>query len=664
MGLIDELVQRARAEGRAALSESEGKRLLAVRGVAVPDGSEAGSARAAADAAEQLGFPVALKIASPDVLHKSDVGGVRLNLADAAAVAQAYDQVTEAVRAQRPEARVGTVLVERMARAGQEVIVGLIRDPLFGPVVMVGLGGIFVEVLGDVAFRLAPITRDDARQMLAELRGARLLEGARGRPAVDREALVDLLMTVAGPGGLAEAADGAIEELDLNPVFAYPDGLLVADARVVLSGSAQSHADRGPDRAERLATMQAVFEPRSVAIIGASTEEEKLGYRAVKNLVDFGYAGDLYPIHPRAAEIYGRKAYPRVTDVPGPVERAIVTVPSGAILEVIDQCVAKGVRIVHIYTGGFGELNAAGRELERQMLARAAGSGLRIIGPNSIGTYAPRGGLSPIVGANREPGGVAMVSQSGGLTYDTIRRGAYQGLRFSKAISIGNAIDLNPTDFLECYVDDPNTTVVGGYVESVPDGRQLRTVLERAAGRKPVAILKGGQTRSGQRAAASHTGALSSDFAIWNALFRQTGVAAVQTIEELLDTLLAFQMLPPMRGSGVALIGPGGGASVTATDAADRQGLQVVPFAQATVDGLVALNLPPGTSLVNPLDVPAGVLRLGGGAVLGQVLGFAADDPNVSALVVHLNLVPILALAPLEVTAGYVQNMVSSVLAL
>jgi acyl-CoA synthetase (NDP forming) len=349
--------------------------------------------------------------------------------------------------------------------------------------------------------------------------------------------------------------------------------------------------------------------------------------------------------------------------VPGPVERVIVTIAAEAVAGVVDECIAKGVKVVHVYTAGFGELDEAGRALERDLLARAGGSGLRIIGPNSIGTYAPSGGLSPTAGAERTAGQVSYVSQSGGLTLDAVRRGCFQGLRFSKAISIGNAIDLDPADFLAHYAEDPDTRVIGAYVESVHDGRRLRAALEAAGPDRPVVILKGGQTDSGQRAAASHTGALAGDFAIWQGLFRQTGVSAVQTIEELLDTLLGFQMLPPMLGPGVALIGPGGGASVTATDAADRQGLEVVPFASQTVRALEALGLPPGTSLVNPLDVPASVLRIEGGAVLGRVLDCAVSDPQVHALVVHLNLVSILALASTELTAGFVQTMVETVIA-
>ncbi|MFN8636634.1 MAG: acetate--CoA ligase family protein [Chloroflexota bacterium] len=651
--------------GRRVVGEVEAKRQLAELGLAVPASRVVRSADEAACAAEELGLPVVVKVASPDILHKSDVGGVALGITSTEQASAAFERVIGSARRARPDARVEAALVEAACPpGGVELIVGLFRDPVFGPVVMLGLGGIFVEVLRDVTFRMAPISRTDALQMLGELRGARLLDGVRGAPPVDRKALADLLVVVAGPDGLATRQDNGevVEELDLNPVFAYADGAVVADARVVYVPA--DDAANVPAHDDLSEAMHAIFAPRSIAVVGASTDELKLGARAVKHLVDLGYPGELYPLHPRAAEVYGRAAYPSLASVPGPVERAIVTIAAEAVPGAIDECVAKGVKVAHIYTSGYGELDAAGREAERDLLARAALGGVRLVGPNSIGTYAPANGISMIAGASREAGHVSVVSQSGGLTNDMIRRGGYQGIRFSKAISIGNAIDLDVADFLAYYAVDPDSHVLGAYVESIRDGRKLRAALEAALPEKPVVILKGGQTSSGLRAAASHTGALAADFAIWQGLFRQTGVSAVQTIEEMLDTLLGFQLLPPMLGSGVALIGPGGGASVTATDAADRQGLEVAPFAPSTVEALVGLGLPPGTSLVNPLDVPASVLRIEGGAVLGRVLDCAVNDPNVHALVVHLNLVAILALAPIEITGAFVQAMVSAVIAL
>ena len=652
----------------AALSEHEAKALLAERGLCVPPGRLTESAAEAVAAAEQLGYPVALKIASPDVLHKSDVGGVRLGLRGPEAVAQAYQAVLAAARAAVPQARLGRVLVERMAAPGQEVIVGLIRDPLFGPVVMFGLGGVFVEVLRDVSFRVAPIDAAEARAMIDELRGAPILHGRRGQPPIDFDALVEVLLAVAGPTGLALTHPQPIAELDLNPVLVGPDGATVVDARIVLGPAESStpapRAESLSPSPQLLETMRAVFRPSSVAVVGASPEQGKLGYRAVANLIEFGYSGRIYPIHPRAAEVAGVPAYPSLAAVPDGVERAIICVPAEAVPGVVDQCVAKGVRVAQIYTAGFGEHSAAGRAVEQDLLARARRGGTRLIGPNCIGTYCPAGGLAPLPGTAREPGPVACVSMSGGLTYDIIRRGRVQGLRFSQAISIGNAIDLDPTDFLEYFAADPGTRMVVMYVETVRDGRRFFELLRRTTPSKPVVILKGGQTERGGAAAASHTGALAGDFAVWSATCRQAGAVQVGTLAELLDVALAFQLLPLPGGPGLALVGPGGGASVTATDAAVRAGLELPPFAPETAAGLRALGLPPGTSLVNPLDAPAGVLRVEQGRVLSRILDLAGQDPNVDTLVVHLNLVPILALNPLEITRGYVANMVDGVLAL
>src|SRR5688500_4245301 len=220
---------------RRSVGEVEAKRLLAGLGLAVPTARLAHSADEAPQPAEEIGFPVVVKVASPDILHKSDVGGVVLNVTTAEQARAAFEQVTGSARRARPDARVDAALVEASCPpGGVELIVGVVRDPRFGPVVMCGLGGIFVEILRDVTFRLAPISRVDALEMLGELRGARLLDGVRGGQPVDRAALADLLLTIAGPDGLASRTGAdAIEELDLNPVFAYPDGVVIADARIV-----------------------------------------------------------------------------------------------------------------------------------------------------------------------------------------------------------------------------------------------------------------------------------------------------------------------------------------------------------------------------------------------------------------------------------------------
>jgi acyl-CoA synthetase (NDP forming) len=227
---IVDVIDRAKSEGRAVLTEVESKQILEEAGIPAASARLASTADEAVKAAAELGYPVVLKIVSPEVTHKSDVGGVKLNLDSAETVAAAFQEITKAVKRQQPEARIKGVAVQKMARPGIEVIVGMSKDPQFGPVLMFGLGGVLVEVLKDVAFRIVPLEARDARQMIREIKGFPVLEGFRGQEAADLEALEKLLLKVSA----FVEAHPEIEELDLNPVFAYKDGALAVDARVVV----------------------------------------------------------------------------------------------------------------------------------------------------------------------------------------------------------------------------------------------------------------------------------------------------------------------------------------------------------------------------------------------------------------------------------------------
>jgi len=229
--MTNAIIAAARGEGRTLLNEVESKQLLEEAGIPTTRARLATSRAAAVAAAAEIGYPVVLKIVSPDIAHKSDVGGVALNLADGAAVAAAYDRIMAAARAAQPSARLNGVAVQTMAEPGAEVIVGMSKDPQFGPVLMFGLGGIMVEVLKDVSFRIVPLTDRDADQMIRDIKGFPVLQGVRGQPPADLPALRRLIAQVSG----FVEAHPEIEELDLNPVFAYPNGALAVDARIVLA---------------------------------------------------------------------------------------------------------------------------------------------------------------------------------------------------------------------------------------------------------------------------------------------------------------------------------------------------------------------------------------------------------------------------------------------
>ncbi len=631
---FERLLARARAEGRTSLSEPEAKQALAAMGIAVPAGEVAADAAAAAAAAERLGGPFAVKVVSPDILHKSDARAVSIRLADAAAVQAAVGTMSAepAVRA----ARVDGWLVERMAAPGVEMVIGAVRDPQFGMMVMVGLGGVFVEVLGDVAFRLVPIARGEAEAMIDALQGRALLDGARGRAPVSRAALVDLLLAVGGEGGLLHRCGDAIAELDLNPVIVSADAAVVVDARVILAPAPGADAQAAAPVAA--VDFDRLFAPKSVAVLGASATDTSIANTFIRRMKKFGYAGAIWPIHPSAPEVEGLPAFRSLADTPGPVDYAYVAIGAARVADALSAGAGR-LGFAQVISSGFGEVEE-GRGLEQGLVAAARSGGFRVVGPNCLGLYSPRGGVTFPDDAPRETGSIGVLAQSGGLSTDIIKRGQTRGVRFSALVTIGNSCDVGAAELTGFYFDDARTRAVGLYLESAKDGRALFELM-RSPKAKPVVLLKGGRTSQGHLAAASHTGSLAGDLRAWEALCEQAPCAMVDTVDRFVDALLALQVLtlrPSRPTRRVVLFGNGGGTSVLAADCFASVGLDILPMDEAAVEAMRALKLPPGTGIVNPIDTPVGTLLQGGGSVAARILDVVYESSGADALVMHLNL--------------------------
>lgn len=634
------MIAAARNAGRRALDEAAGKALLAHYGVAVPKTAVVRGPDEVEEALKALKAPFVVKVISPDILHKSDAGGVRVRLTTTEEVRQAIRAMSG--QAQIKSARVDGWLVEEMAAEGQELVVGGLRDPQFGPLVMVGLGGIFVEVLADVSFRICPIDRLDAEEMLDELKGAAILRGARGRKAASRDAIIDVLLKIGGENGLLMQHAQDIAEADINPLIVSETGAVAVDARFVIEagGSAPSLSSKeGRGTRDAIAEFTPLFAPKTVAVIGASTKGTTFPNVFIRRIREFGFEGPIYPIHPSAAEIDGLPAYQSLADTPEPIDYAFIAIPAAQIPPLLSS--ARGrLRFAQVISSGFGEVEE-GRELQDRLVEAARAGGARLIGPNCLGLYTPRGKITFAEISPKEVGGVGVISQSGGLGTDVIRRGLARGLKFSGLVTVGNCADVTPSDLLEFYFADAQTRVVGMYIETARDGRRLFEILRNARGSKPVVVLKGGRTKQGIAAAASHTGSLAGDDRVWVALSRETGCVLVDTVDEFVDTLLLFQMVTPRREhptERVVLFGNGGGASVLATDYYARLGLEVSPFANDTIAELAALNLPPGTSITNPVDCPVGTLQQEEGRVAEKILDIIYSSGKPDALVMHLNM--------------------------
>ncbi len=582
-----DIIDRAQVAGRSYLMEHESKAILEDLGISTSGSRVARSEDEAMEIFQDLGSPVALKVLSPEVIHKSDSGGVKLQLEDELEVRKAYQQIS---RAFQDKKMVG-VSVQKMARPGVEAIVGVTQDATFGPILMFGLGGVFVEVLKDVSFRSIPISLSDAKEMIEDIKGYAILKGYRGHSA-DIEALEQLLLSISD----LVMKNPDISEMDLNPVFLYPEGYMVADARIIL-GEPRLAA---PSPAKQ--DLHGLFYPKSVAVIGASGTPGKLGWNVFTNLVSHKFQGKLFPINPRAEEIHGIKAYPRISDVPEPVDVAIILVSAGMTPDVIEECCECGVRYIVVESAGFAELGESGKEIEQQMKDIADRYGARLLGPNCSGIINTHCSMVQSIGIVDAlcKGNIGLVSQAG-----VCAAGMLWGLRhimdFGIIATIGNKLDINETDILNAVSDDENVNVICMYLESVKGGRSFIDSARRITLEKPVVVLKSGRTEAGKKAVASHTASLAGNDQIFSAVFRQAGIIRARDYEHMFNLARAISKQPFPDREGVFIVTYAGSLGVIAADAISDNGMRLSELEPHLKERLKKL-LPGYVSGMNPVD--------------------------------------------------------------
>ncbi len=378
--------------------------------------------------------------------------------------------------------------------------------------------------------------------------------------------------------------------------------------------------------------LEPLFYPKSVAVVGASTSEDKFGGRFLKALIDFGYKGPIYPVNPKGSEMTGLKMYPSVTQVPEPVDMAHIMVPARFVPQVLEDCLAKGIRGAQIFTSGFAEIGDEQGRLLEERLTTLAEQGIRLIGPNCFGVYCPESGLTLLPGGNfpRESGSVAFITQSGGHAVEFARLAGGTGIRFSKVVSYGNACDVNESDLLEYMAHDAGTRIITMYLEGPREGRRFLRLVDEVSRKKPVIIWKAGLTRAGRSAVLSHTGSLAGEEAIWDAVFSQTAALRVGNLEELADATVAFLNLPATTGRRVGVIGGGGGISIAAADACDRAGLEIPPMSRRGREELQRVLPPAGTAFRNPVDIGAPIVPP---PVFERVLEIVATEREVESII-------------------------------
>jgi acyl-CoA synthetase (NDP forming) len=378
--------------------------------------------------------------------------------------------------------------------------------------------------------------------------------------------------------------------------------------------------------------MDAIFSPESIAIIGLP-RGMKMGKLFFLALLDQGFKGPIYPVNPKVDEIDGVRSYPDVLSIPGNVDLAIILVHYSQCLEAVRNCAQKGVKAAVIFTSGFSETGSAkGESMQEELTAVARSSGMRIFGPNCMGLYCPKTGLSFFPGMNKTHGNVAMISHSGSLANIIGRISENINVNFSKAVSLGNECDLKAADMLAYLGHDEDTEVIGAYLEGIRDGRRFLDSLKYAASRKPVIIWKVGLNEAGSRAAASHTAALTGTKQVWESVMRQTSAIPVTGLEQFLDTLVAASMLGSKLGPNIAALSGPGGLAVSAAEAIGAHGLNLAPLSEHTVKRLSEFVAETGSSLSNPIDV--GLTASYEIDIYVEAARTVAADPNVDALVI------------------------------
>src|SRR6186713_485422 len=553
----------------------------------------------AAAIATAMGFPVVLKIVSPEILHKTEAGGVLVGVKSADEAQKGYDTIIANAKTYNAKAKILGVQVQQMLAGGQEVIIGAVTDPVFGKLVAFGLGGVLVEVLTAITFRLAPATKDEALSMLDGIAAAQILKGVRGGDPVNRDALATMIQGVSQ----LIADNPEIAEMDLNPVFATKDGAIAADVRIVVNFSPAPARFR-PKHEDIVRDMNRIMKPKAVAVIGASAEAGKIGNSVMKNLINGGYQGRIYPINPSADEIMGLKAYKSVKDVPGDIDVAVFAIPAKFVASAVAECGEKKIPGAVLIPSGFAETGNV--EGQKELVAVAQKYGVRLMGPNIYGFYYTWSNLcATFCTAYDVKGHAALSSQSGGIGMAIIGFSRSAKMGVSAIVGLGNKSDIDEDDLLAFFEQDPNTAIIAQHCEDLKDGRAFAEAAKRVSKKKPVVVLKAGRTSAGAKAASSHTGALAGNDKIYEDVFAQSGVIRARSLRQLLEFARGVPVLPTPKGENILIITGAGGSGVLLSDSCVDNGLSLMTM-PPDLDAAFRKFIPPFGAAGNPVDITGG----------------------------------------------------------
>ncbi len=638
MKSIETIIANALAEKQNTLTEYDSKRILAEYGIPTTREFIAEDFAAAEQAADRIGYPLALKVCAAAAQHKTEMGLIELGIKDAAELKRAYDRLASKARDLS-----GAILVQEMIAGSRELVMGMVRDPQFGPCVMFGLGGIFTEALGDVSFRVAPLSDGDARSMPTEIQGSKILEGIRGMAPVQTDRLSHCLRRL-GQIGLDHPA---ISEIDINPLIVRDGQPVAVDALVVLKEPQPQVSEEKPVSGN----LDVLFEPRSVAVIGASGTPHKAGNDVIQNILANEFGGKLYLVNPKGGEILGHPVYPSIQDLPEAIDLAIIILPATATPQAIRDCAAKGAKAIVMAASGFAEVDEQGEKLQEETIQAIRETGVRAIGPNTSGhTSTPHNFTSSFFPLGKVPRGhVSYLAQTGNFATHTMRyiiSGEHFGV--ARVLGMGNKLDVEESEVLEYYGRDPETKAIFVYLESFKKPRRFLEVASEVTRSKPVVLLKGGSTAAGSRAAVAHTAALASDDRIIDGALRQAGVVRVYDYSHLILAAKAISAMPLPRGNRVSFSAPSGAMLVCMTDLCHRRwGLQVPELEEKTRRYLQEIS-PPYIRMRNPVDIWPAATATGVEYAYREGTEAVLKDDNIDAAVIILMITEETGVPPMD----------------
>ena len=589
----------------STLSEAASKDLVERYGVPLASEYVVSDVESAVSAAAAIGGAVAVKLNGETIAHKTERGLVRLSLADESAVRSAAEELLAAAR---PEDGDVSLLVAPMVSGAREFIVVMIRDPQFGPMVMLGVGGVLAEAIADVAFRPAPVDEVTAQEQIDSLKMSDLLGEFRGEAAVDQKLILDILV---GLGTLAEEHP-EVMSVDINPLIIDRSGRPVAvDALVEVAETLNRDTSITSRPKPTDDHFRALFEPSGVVVTGASSHPGKFGFVALHNLLAAGYSGNVFATNRSGEEVLGIQTISDVAELPdGAADLMFVCTPASANLQLLEDAAQRGVKAAFLTSAGYGEAGEEGRMAEAELVATADRLGILLAGPNGQGVVSTPASLCAQIVAPYPPtGGIGVASQSGNFVSSFLNLSRSTGVGVSRAVSAGNAAAVSVADYLDFYSRDDKTAVSLAYIEGITDGRGLMERLAGAARHKPLVVLKGGATAGGARAAASHTGALAADDRIFDGACQAAGLTRVHSVEEAFDAAATFATQPLPKGPNVVILTTAGGWGVVTSDAVTRDNdltlMQLPEELLAQIDE----HLPPRWSRNNPVDCAGGETR-------------------------------------------------------